>query len=276
MEKDETLELLCKLGFTRYETQAYYILLISGSLHAAKLAELSGIPRPRIYDVLRNLETKGVVLKEAARIKPNFSAVPIGDCIEIIKANHAKRIEEIENFGKTLKKTLEPLYEKVATDTAFIIKGTENIYNWVLREINKTEHHIYFLGSGKRGAILSLPRLEALKSLYKAIGIAKKVKNNRGIEVKACITLHPKIIPAAKKGTEFVDLRCMDKEPDTEMYLFDGERGLITSSSIHGGPFDLGIFIISQDVCKALERQFLSIHEQAKPASERIEEMERR
>jgi sugar-specific transcriptional regulator TrmB len=61
METDELIETLREAGLSPYQADAYVALLSLGSAAAGDLAETSGVPRPRIYDVLRDLEAAGYV-----------------------------------------------------------------------------------------------------------------------------------------------------------------------------------------------------------------------
>lgn len=54
-------EALENTGLTQYQADAYLALLELGSAPAADIAETSGVPGPRIYDVLRDLEDSGHV-----------------------------------------------------------------------------------------------------------------------------------------------------------------------------------------------------------------------
>ena len=56
----EGTDLLVQLGLTNYEAKAYHALLQRGSSTASQVAELSGLPRQRIYDVLAGLVAKGL------------------------------------------------------------------------------------------------------------------------------------------------------------------------------------------------------------------------
>jgi hypothetical protein len=53
---------LVELGLSRYEAKAYLTLIQRESYVASELAVATGIPRPRIYDVLNSLISRGVVL----------------------------------------------------------------------------------------------------------------------------------------------------------------------------------------------------------------------
>ncbi|WP_129115913.1 TrmB family transcriptional regulator [Halegenticoccus tardaugens] len=61
MELDLVRDTLEKAGFTQYEADAYLTLVRKGATSATEVAETSGVPKSRIYDVLRDLERKGLV-----------------------------------------------------------------------------------------------------------------------------------------------------------------------------------------------------------------------
>jgi len=52
---------LHKLGLTQYEAKAYATLVGMGEATAREINEISGVPRTRVYDILRDLEKKGFV-----------------------------------------------------------------------------------------------------------------------------------------------------------------------------------------------------------------------
>jgi sugar-specific transcriptional regulator TrmB len=61
METDELTETLEAAGLSPYQAEAYVTLLELGSVSARELADASGVPGPRIYDVVRDLEADGYV-----------------------------------------------------------------------------------------------------------------------------------------------------------------------------------------------------------------------
>jgi sugar-specific transcriptional regulator TrmB len=52
---------LADAGLSPYQADAYVALLDLGSASAGQLADASGVPRPRVYDVVRTLEAAGYV-----------------------------------------------------------------------------------------------------------------------------------------------------------------------------------------------------------------------
>jgi len=57
----ELVDGLRKLGLTEYEAKAYAALAGIGEATAREVHDLSGVPRTRIYDILRDLSEKGFV-----------------------------------------------------------------------------------------------------------------------------------------------------------------------------------------------------------------------
>jgi sugar-specific transcriptional regulator TrmB len=55
-------EILKLFGLTRYETAVYLELMKNGPLTAGDVAELAGVPQPKVYSVLRGLQNSGYVL----------------------------------------------------------------------------------------------------------------------------------------------------------------------------------------------------------------------
>jgi len=61
MEDDELTEILEDAGLSPYQAEAYVALLGLGTASATDVADASEVPDPRIYDVLRDLESKGYI-----------------------------------------------------------------------------------------------------------------------------------------------------------------------------------------------------------------------
>ncbi len=62
MDTGELKTVLESAGLSQYQANAYVTLLEHGSASASDLADASGVPGPRIYDVLRDLEDEGYVV----------------------------------------------------------------------------------------------------------------------------------------------------------------------------------------------------------------------
>ncbi|MFH7865294.1 MAG: helix-turn-helix domain-containing protein, partial [Candidatus Aenigmatarchaeota archaeon] len=83
------------LNLGEYEAKAYSILLTSGPLTAIEICKKGEIPQPKIYETLRNLQTKTLI--ETLNIKPQIWRVsdPINNLKSIIKEK-IKELKDIE------------------------------------------------------------------------------------------------------------------------------------------------------------------------------------
>ncbi|WP_276271812.1 TrmB family transcriptional regulator [Haloarcula litorea] len=61
MDDDELIAILEDAGLSPYQAEAYVALLGLGTASATDIAEACDVPDPRIYDVLRDLESKGYI-----------------------------------------------------------------------------------------------------------------------------------------------------------------------------------------------------------------------
>ncbi len=126
-----------------YETKVWLALLGKGSATAGEIAEMSGVPRSRTYDVLESLEKKGfAIVKIGKPVK--YLGVKPKMILEKLKNNLRKEAEERVESLSNIKDTdefaqLEELYTGGINpikreDISAALKGKSNISNY-LREI---------------------------------------------------------------------------------------------------------------------------------------------
>lgn len=71
----ESIEALRLMGLTDYETQSYVALTSLISANAAEISLTANVPRSKVYQVLKKLESKGFI--EMSRGKPlQFTVIP--------------------------------------------------------------------------------------------------------------------------------------------------------------------------------------------------------
>jgi sugar-specific transcriptional regulator TrmB len=75
-QKDQVSSQLEALGLTRNEAKVYVALLRTPRATAAELGDLSGVPRSKVYGVLRGLEAKGFVLPISGQVARFQAAAP--------------------------------------------------------------------------------------------------------------------------------------------------------------------------------------------------------
>lgn len=134
MDTDELTATLREAGLSPYQADAYVALLSLGSAAAGDLAAESGVPRPRIYDVVRDLETAGYVTTyEQDRLY--VEAVPPND-LQPLR-------EQVARLGAALDE-IEQRYRTPATRESDVTLVTrfEPVFAQARRDIEAAERHV--------------------------------------------------------------------------------------------------------------------------------------
>ena len=81
---DRTTEHLVQLGLKEYEARVYIALVGLGEANVRRIHEISGIPRPRVYDVLNALDQKGFIeIRQGSPLL--YRAIPPGVVVSYLK-----------------------------------------------------------------------------------------------------------------------------------------------------------------------------------------------
>jgi len=90
------IDALRSLGFTTYEARTYTGLLKAYGQTAYGLSKITGVPQPKIYEVLRKLEARGAaVLIDTDPQK--FSATPPNDLLASLRVEFESRMDRADN-----------------------------------------------------------------------------------------------------------------------------------------------------------------------------------
>ena len=139
-----------------YETKVWLALLSKGVSSAGEIAEISGVPRSRTYDVLESLEKRGFVIQKLG--KPvKYIAVKPEIVIEKLKNNTVKNAEEKVKTLSELKDTqeykelkqlhnsgIEPIKNHELSTS---IKGRSNLYLQMRSIMESAEKSVYLTSS---------------------------------------------------------------------------------------------------------------------------------
>ncbi|ELZ31136.1 transcriptional regulator, TrmB [Halogeometricum pallidum JCM 14848] len=91
---ERAVELLQQLGLKEYEAKCFVALTQLPSGTAKHISEISEVPRTRVYDAVRVLETKGLV--EIQHANPQrFRAVSIEEAAQTLRAEYESRTDSL-------------------------------------------------------------------------------------------------------------------------------------------------------------------------------------
>lgn len=224
-----------------YETKVWLALLSKGVSSAGEIAELSGVPRSRTYDVLESLEKRGFVIQKLG--KPvKYIAVKPEIVIEKLKNNTLKSAEEKVNTLSNLKDTkeYEELKELHSTgiepiknhEVSTSIKGRSNLYAQMRDVMENAEKSVYI--------VTSAYELNTKEKMFK--DIFKKL-SKRKIDVKVMVAESDEEI---KKLTKKFNTIIKNKPINSRFVLADKKELIFTikPTNVHED-YDYGVWINS-------------------------------
>lgn len=139
-----------------YETKVWLALLTRGVSSAGEIAELSGVPRSRTYDVLESLEKRGFTIEKIGK-PTKYIAVKPDSIIEKLKNNVTASAEERVQTLERLKDS--PEYEEIKDlhnsglgplknqNVSSSIKGRSNLYVQMRELIGSAEENLSMASS---------------------------------------------------------------------------------------------------------------------------------
>lgn len=117
MNTDRLVETLKDIGFTEYESQAYLAAVSLGTARFSELVDESDVPQQRIYDVVGELEDKGVVevhersgVKEVVAPSPEVALADLKD----------RQIDQLSQQIDTAVEGLEETFNRVEPSEGFV------------------------------------------------------------------------------------------------------------------------------------------------------------
>ena len=153
------------LGLSDYAIHTYLSLLQHHPINGSQLSRRSGIPRARIYDVLRTLKKRGFV-SEAS--KGLFVPLPPDELIKHLRRSHEEDLDR-------LKALIDEIQVPASHDFIWTLTGYQRIMNKAREMIDAARDEIY---------VRLYP--QETKMLLNALKEAEK----KGVQVK-CIFMQP-------------------------------------------------------------------------------------
>ena len=224
-----------------YETKVWLALLSKGVSSAGEIAEISGVPRSRTYDVLESLEKRGFVIQKLG--KPvRYLAVKPEIVIEKLKNNTTKFAEERIKTLSSLKDTTEYKELKELHNT-----GIEPIKNHELSTSIKGRSNLYLqmralMESAQRTIHLTSSAYELSSKLKMFKDIFTKLKK-RNVDVKIMISDNEE---EASKLSKKIGAEIRSKPINARFVIADKTELIFTikPTNVHED-FDYGVWINS-------------------------------
>jgi sugar-specific transcriptional regulator TrmB len=235
-----------------YEAKIWTVLLSRGIATAGELADLSGVPRSRCYDVLESLEKKGfIIMKIGKPIK--YIAIQPEEIVDRVKKDinedtdlSLKMIEDIKetDIFKELQLLHKTGIEKVdGSELSNSIVGRDNVNYFLKKMIEKAESSVLIVTT-KEGFT------RKVNLLHK---ILRRV-NKKGVKAKIIAPVDEKV---AKKVKDIVELK--NEELKGRFVIADDELLFMVSDDVVNKDYDNGVWVKSEFFTKALKEMVDSL-----------------
>jgi len=141
-----------------YETKVWLALLSKGVASAGEIAELSGVPRSRTYDVLESLEKQGFAIMRLGKpvkyiaVKPNIIVEKLKSNTLIYADEKIKILGELKNtkeyseLQQLYTVGIEPVRQE---DVSGAIKGKSTIYNHIKEVLENAKKKVIICTSAE-------------------------------------------------------------------------------------------------------------------------------
>jgi sugar-specific transcriptional regulator TrmB len=137
---DRAVTLLQELGLKEYESKAFVALTRLPQGTAKEISEISEVPRTRVYDAVRTLESKGLV--EIQHSNPQqFRAVPVEEAADTLRQAYETRTDSLREALDSLDET-DPGVGTNITHEVWSLSGTTAITNRTRQLIDEAEREL--------------------------------------------------------------------------------------------------------------------------------------
>ncbi len=235
-----------------YETKVWLALLQKGVSSAGEIAEMSGVPRSRTYDVLESLEKRGFAIEKLGKPIKYLAVKPVV-VIEKLKNNTIKNAEEKIKTLSNLKDTKE--FEELKDlhnsgmapikhhELSTSLKGKSNFYAQLRDTLENAEKSAYIVSSEYE--------LNSKQKMFSEI-FAKL--NKRKIDIKIIIHDSP---DAAEKLAKKFKVPIKSKGINSRFLIVDrAELLFIVNPNNKYEDFDHGVWINSAYLANSLAYMF--------------------
>jgi len=248
MDKSEFFK---SLGFGEYESKTLVSLLRLKTATTKEISFNSGVPQNKLYTVLRNFETLGIVEAIPEKLK-KFRLINLRTFIE-------KKIKEKEISLRDLKKNSKSINELKEPEDKFlfsIIKGQQTIMNKIAEQNSAVNKEI--MGVQRNWKIWARGLREARRAVkrdvdIKFIGVINKDTRARALEWK-------------KTGVKIRIYNEKFGEHPLRFTIFDNKEARITvgKPEINDPENYITIWTKSKPLINILRRQFLEMWKESK------------
>lgn len=244
------VELLQQLGLKEYEAKCFVALCRLPKATAKEISEASEVPRTRVYDAIRVLESKGLV--EIQHSSPQqYRGVPIEEAAETIRREYDSRVETLqetlENVGPVAVEDAQEVSHEV-----WAISGPPAIENRTRSLVEDADREVVLVAG--REAVLTDELVDALanakdRGIDVVIGaVSTEIRDRIGAALPSANVFVSGLEwlnrPEIDDGTVISRLLLVDRDTILVSSATDGDAD--REKAVFGQGFENGIVVIAR------------------------------
>ncbi len=238
LQKESLRELRERFKLNIYEIKIWASLLSRGVAAASELAEISGVPRSRCYDVLESLEKKGFIIMKIGKPIKYIAVQPeaVVDRVQKrLQEDAEQQIQLVEKLSDTdIFKELELLHK-----TGVKKIDVENITDYIVGRTNISKFVKDMLSRAKKSAII----VTNDDGLSADVKILKKIKDSLSRK-KARVRLYANTPKSIDVNPDLSGVEILDTKYDARLASIDNEEIFFIMAG-KSPEFDSGVWIKS-------------------------------
>ncbi|MBU2637980.1 MAG: hypothetical protein KJ955_03340 [Nanoarchaeota archaeon] len=233
-----------------YEIKTWTALLSRAESTAGELAEISTVPRSRVYDILEGLTKKNYVVKKNTT-PIRYKTVSPAEALKAAKKNaqlnadtEAGKLEKTKSTDvfKELDKMYKKGSEEIKPELVGLVKGRKNIHAHLRTMVSDAKKSITIV-STKEGLLRKAGKLSAE---------LKKAKD-KGVTVRL-VSTNDTSLPESLKG-----IAELKKSKDAARFVIVDDKAVLFmmdhDNNVHE-TYDTGVLVNSQFFAKSFEHVF--------------------
>ncbi len=226
---DDVFRQLEKFRLSNYEIKAYAYLLMNGPKKATEIIKETGIPQPRMYDILGKLEKRGLVIINSS-IKKTYEAVMPVEAFRTEINGMEKYVNQLENYVKINRKKTQ-----IKSPNVWFIENDVRTWSKLEETIQNSSSEV----------LLSLPS-ERIKSLLPCLRRAAK---NR---ITICSVIDGKVEDSiVTELGEIGVVRTREVTP-AEIVIVDRKNSFLNAKTINDSS-DYSVFIQEDELVDVMD-----------------------
>lgn len=234
-----------------YETKVWLALLGKGIASAGEIAEISGVPRSRTYDVLESLEKRGFAMQKIGKPVKYFAIKPT-IVIEKLKKSTLEDMNEKITMLSNIKQT--PEYKELETlhgTTSEIIKK-QDISGNIKGRANINSQISELISNSKKELILCSPVMEFKRRIKILEPILKQLAESK---VKVTVALNGEDNEIRAVG-EQLGFRVKKADINSSFYIVDKREILFMLNNADDVDEQLAVWFSSPFLAQSLASLF--------------------